>query len=111
MKARAFTGGVSFDCAVQSELGKPDAYAYVRPDRSFAIVLAAFFWNAPDLGFDSKPGVIVHELTHFLLVGATRDLAYGTIAAKALATLNPAGARRNADNYEYFAEVTAFGLR
>ena len=95
-----YTNGVNFRCAV---------YAYVRPDKSFAIVLGAFFFTAPDTGFDSKVGVIVHELSHFTLVGATKDTVYGREKAKALAIQNPSVAQHTADNYEYFVEGVAFG--
>lgn len=87
-----------------------DVFAYVRPDQSFAIVLGAFFFRAPPSGYDSRPGVVVHEMTHFALAGATKDHAYGLEKAQQLAATDPAQAQRNADNYEYFVEATAYGL-
>ncbi|NOT40995.1 MAG: hypothetical protein HOP13_10925 [Alphaproteobacteria bacterium] len=107
-KARAFGGGVTFFCSVRTDALLGDYYAYVLPDKSFAIVLGAFFWSAPDAGYSSKPGVIVHEMSHFYLVGATQDpKIYGTAEARALAISNSGEARRNAENFEYFVEAIA----
>jgi len=111
VNAKAFLPGISYLCAVQSSLTKKDAYARVLPTNSFAVVLAAFFWDAPVSGFDSQPGVFVHEMTHFLLVGATQDYAYGRDDAKALAVSDPGKAQMNADNYEYFAEATSAHIK
>lgn len=108
--SRVLSDGVVFLCSVNTNIKRGDVYAYVRPDKSFAVVLGAFFFSAPDTGFNSKLGVLVHELTHFALIGATRDAVYGTVRSKALASSNPVAARNNADNYEYFVEATAFGL-
>jgi peptidyl-Lys metalloendopeptidase len=107
-KARAFGGGVTFFCSVRSDAQLGDYYAYVLPDNSFAIVLGAFFWTAPDKGFSSKPGVIIHEMSHFYLVGASKDpKIYGTVEARNLAISNPSEARKSAENFEYFVEAVA----
>jgi hypothetical protein len=109
-KMAAFADGVSFRCAVRTDVRIGDVYAYVRPDKSFAIVLGAFFFKAPETGFNSKVGVLAHELSHFALAGATKDTVYGVAAAKELAAKNPTGAQRNAENYEYFIESVVFRL-
>lgn len=106
----AYAKGVTFRCAVRTDMRRGDVYAYVRPDKSFAIVLADFFFRAPETGFDSKLGVLAHELSHFVLVGETKDSLYGAASAKALAARDPDAAQRNADNYEYFIEAVVFGL-
>jgi peptidyl-Lys metalloendopeptidase len=110
VKARVFADGISFLCAVNTNVALGDIYARVKPGKPFTVVLASFFFSAPDAGFDSKMGVIVHEFTHFILVGATKDKAYGTDEARTLALANPALAQSNADNYEYFVESVVFGL-
>jgi peptidyl-Lys metalloendopeptidase len=110
VSSRAFNDGISFRCAVNTNVGIGDVYAYVYPDKSFAIVLGAFFFKASDTGYNSRPGVLVHEMTHFTLAGATKDAVYGVEGAKQLAAQNPAAAQRTADNYEYFVESIAFGL-
>jgi peptidyl-Lys metalloendopeptidase len=111
VKARAYADGVTFLCSVSTSAALGDVYAYVRPDNSFAIVLGAlYFFQAPDRGFNSKRGVIIHEMTHFVLAGATKDFVYGVDGAKTLASSSPPKARANADNYEYFVEATIFNL-
>lgn len=82
------------------------AFAYVFADRPYDIYLGRAFWSAPRTGTDSKAGTIIHELSHFNILGGTRDLAYGQSAARALAINNPGGAIRNADSHEYFSENT-----
>lgn len=93
--------------AVQFDCGCTDSYfAYVYPNQPYKIYLCSSFWSAPNTGTDSKAGTIVHETSHFTVVAATDDIAYGQTAAKNLATSNPAQAIKNADSHEYFAENT-----
>jgi peptidyl-Lys metalloendopeptidase len=94
---------LSFDCGCTDS-----AYAYVYPTQPYKIYLCSAFWSAPTSGTDSKAGTIIHELSHFNVVAATDDRAYGQTAAKSLARSNPAGAVDNADSHEYFAENTPF---
>ncbi|NQD35576.1 peptidase M35 [Permianibacter sp. IMCC34836] len=90
-----------FDCGCTDS-----AYAYVYPTQPYKVYLCSAFWSAPLSGTDSKGGTIVHELSHFNVVAATDDRAYGQSAAKSLAISNPTGALDNADSHEYFAENT-----
>lgn len=93
--------------AVQFDCGCTDSYfAYVYPNQPYKIYLCNSFWSAPNTGTDSKAGTIVHETSHFTVVAATDDIAYGQTAAKNLATSNPSQAIKNADSHEYFAENT-----
>jgi peptidyl-Lys metalloendopeptidase len=108
--ALALAANPSFLCDNSTYVTLGDVYAHVLPTDPFVIKLGAFFWPAPDTGFDSKPGTLIHEMTHFSSVGATADLAGDTSSSKALAQSDPAGARRNANNYEYFVESVTFGL-
>lgn len=87
----------------------PSAYAYVYPAQPYRIYVCGAFWPAPNTGTDSKAGTLIHELTHFTVVGGTSDHAYGHSAAKALANSDPARAVMNADNHEYFAETGGTG--
>ncbi|XP_064169880.1 uncharacterized protein LOC135242655 [Anguilla rostrata] len=50
-------------------------FAYVDPDNdAFTVYLCKKFWGAPDhLCFDSKPGTLIHEVSHLL---GTKDLMY-----------------------------------
>lgn len=81
------------------------AYAYVYTNRPYEIHLCNAFWNAPNLGIDSKAGTLVHEMSHFTVVAGTSDYAYGTSACQRLASTNPKKAINNADSHEYFAET------
>jgi len=83
-----------------------NVYAFVYPsDTQHNVYFCDAFWRAPNAGgHDTKAGTVIHELSHFSRIGATQDYAYGTGAARNLATSNPARAVANADNYEYFSE-------
>lgn len=79
-------------------------YAYVYPSQPYKIYVCGAFWNAPNTGTDSKAGTLVHESSHFTVLGGTQDYAYGQSAAKSLAISSPSKAIFNADSHEYFAE-------
>ena len=67
------------------------------------IFLCKSYENAQTLsGFDSKLGILTHELSHAL--SHTDDKTYGQSACKKLAKKAPRLAVKNADNYEYFVE-------
>ncbi len=61
------------------------------------------FFNAANDGFDSRPGTVVHEMSH--LAANTVDIVYGPSGARRLAAKQPVDASRNADNIEYFIET------
>jgi len=99
------SAGYRVDCAGSS--CSPNTYAYVYPtDTTFTVYVCGAFWsaNVNTCNWDSKPGTIIHELSHFNAVAGTSDIAYGTSACQQLAANNPAQAIRNADNHEYLAE-------
>lgn len=83
-------------------------YAYVYPNQPYKIYVCGAFWSAPATGTDSKAGTLVHETSHFTVLGGTADNAYGQTAAKSLAKSSPAKAIMNADSHEYFAENNPF---
>jgi len=87
--------------------GSSSVYAYVMVyDSSFTVHLCGAFWSAPSTpAFDSKPGTIIHELSHFQVIGQTQDHTYGSGSAEDLARTSPAKAIYNADNVEYFSET------
>jgi peptidyl-Lys metalloendopeptidase len=95
------TKSVVVDCSC-----KQSYYAYVYPTQPYKIYVCNAFWSAPMTGTDSKGGTLVHEMSHFNVVAATDDHAYGQTAAKNLAVSSPTKALDNADNHEYFAENT-----
>lgn len=91
----------TFDCTCTDS-----AYAYVYPNQPYKIYLCNAFWSAPNTGTDSRAGTIVHEVSHFTVMGGTDDWAYGQGPAHSLALSNPSRAVDNADSHEYFAENT-----
>ena len=93
---------ITLDCKCK----KANVYAYVYANQPYKIYLCGAFWSAPMTGTDSKAGTLIHEMSHFSVVAATDDWAYGQNAAKALAISDPAKALDNADSHEYFAENT-----
>lgn len=82
------------------------AFAYVYPSQPYDVYLGQAFWSAPQTGTDSKAGTIIHELSHFNVLGGTDDHVYGQSGARSLARTNPGRAVQNADSHEYFAENT-----
>jgi len=97
--------GYRADC---SRSGCPaNTYAYVYPtDTTYTVHLCSSFFTTTtaSCSWDCTGGVMIHELSHFNSVGATKDYAYGTTACQNLASSNPSQAIANADNYEYFNE-------
>jgi len=97
--------GYRVDCAGSS--CSASTYAYVYPsDSTYTVYVCGAFWNAPTntCSYDSKPGTIVHEISHFSPVAGTQDITYGTTNCQNLAKSNPANAVRNADSHEYLTE-------
>ena len=92
---------ISYQC--QPALCSSDSVlAYVQPFLSDTINLCPLFFDAR-LDDTYKAGTIVHELSHFLRIAGTEDLAYGPTAAATLAQSSNTDALQNADNYNYFA--------
>jgi peptidyl-Lys metalloendopeptidase len=95
------TKPITVDCGCKKKY-----YAYVYPNQPYEIYVCAVFWKAPLSGTDSKGGTLVHEMSHFNVVAATDDWAYGQTNCKSLALSDPQKALNNADSHEYFAENT-----
>jgi len=77
-----------------------NVYAYVYPtDRTFTVYLCNLFFTIPNERIET----IIHEMSHFVTLGATQDYAYGRTPCKNLAKSNPNQASHNADNVCYFA--------
>jgi RHS repeat-associated protein len=87
---------------------------------SLNITLGPKYWERAMTGYRSRPGIIIHELSHNVHYTnyddhtdtdpATSEV-YGLRAAMDLARNDPEHAIRNADNYEFFAESYWFGMR
>ncbi|UPY36935.1 M35 family metallo-endopeptidase [Sediminicoccus sp. KRV36] len=88
-------------CGTAASCGNRPIYAIANLVRR-TVNLCPMFFNARNEGADSRPGILVHEMSH--LAAGTADMAYGPTAAMALARKEPDRAALNADNYEYFVE-------
>ncbi|CAH3149455.1 unnamed protein product [Pocillopora meandrina] len=76
------------------------AYTYLGSQEIF---LCKAFNEAETLvGFDTKAGIVIHELSHAL--SYRDDVTYGTDSCKKLAKRKAKKALKNADNYEYYVE-------
>lgn len=102
MASALATATVSFDCSTCTD----SAYAYVYANQPYKIYICGSFWSAPNTGTDSRAGTLIHELSHFTVLGGTEDYAYGQSLARSIAITIPSRAVMNADNHEYFAENT-----
>jgi len=103
--ASRISSGYRVDCNGSS--CSANTYAYVYPnDANFVVYVCGAFWNAPasTCSYDSRPGTIIHEISHFTAVAGTSDIQYGTTGCQNLAKSNPSQAIRNADSHEYLAE-------
>jgi len=92
-----------FDCACNDA----GVYAYVYPfDPTFTIHLCPAFWTASANShtYNSRPGTLTHETSHFRAVAGTDDIQYGVLPCQRLATNSPQDAIKNADSYEFFQE-------
>lgn len=76
-------------------------YAYTYKNAR-TIWLCNAFWDAPDLGANSKAGTMVHEHSH--VSASTVDNEYSEADCRALAKKSPGRAIRNADSHEFYAK-------
>lgn len=81
-------------------------FAFVYSGSPYEVFLCPAFWGAEVTGTDSRAGTIIHELSHFTILGGTDDHQYGQSSAKQLGATDPNKAINNADSHEYFAENT-----
>ena len=100
-----FSGVVMYDIT-GGDLDASNLYGYVY-EGSETIYLGGKFWTAPDRGFDSKFGTLIHELTH--LYGGSEDfschwLNSRTDCSRHIARNHFDIAIRSANNYEHFIE-------
>lgn len=79
---------------------KTESYGMTKKSKytKAIIELRGEYANAGNTGKDSRPGVLIHELSHSF--GGTNDHAY----EEDIFTLSEYKAQRNADTYEYAAE-------
>ena len=93
---------------INCECDNESAYAYVYPsDKSHTIYLCPPFWEHASLNpyhWNSQPGTITHEMSHFADISDTLDITYGPLRCYNLAEDDPSEAIINADSYQCFQE-------
>jgi peptidyl-Lys metalloendopeptidase len=99
------------DCSVST-------YANVWPDSPYVVNLCPAFFRMPSMigvvrassAFDSgtREGTIIHEVSHFEVVGGTDDNCYGRDVCSEMARSDIAASIDNADSYQYYAEDITF---
>lgn len=63
-----------------------------------------FAGTTPDTGVDSRPGIVIHEMSHFDNVADTIDECSSSAKCETLAGSLPDHAIVSAGNYEYYVE-------
>ena len=104
-KINNFLSGRNF--GIDCSCNQPGTYAFVYPsDPTSTIHLCPVFWQATADPYDwnSQPGTLTHEGSHFNAVCGTDDIQYGVTGCLALAQSDPNSAVKNADSHEYFQE-------
>ncbi len=82
---------------------KMDSYAWTYPFFSKQITLGNKFFDAIMTdGYDTKEGIILHEVTHQFSLFGTIDITYDFSECKELSNF---WKRNNANNWEYFYET------
>jgi hypothetical protein len=94
-----YTAPILFDCSCTK-----DILAEVYPDDAYRIYICNDFWTHPAIGYFSQAGTIIHELSHFHVVGDTDDDGYYGMDVSTLTCSDPDLAVRIADAYSLFAE-------
>ncbi|NVJ61955.1 MAG: hypothetical protein HWE27_16305 [Gammaproteobacteria bacterium] len=109
----------SFQCTVTSEYENymdGVVIGYIYPDNDhFFIYLTTEFFELEEEGFQSKLGVLIHEMSHFHITQSAnyflkQDEVYELHEALSLARNDPDNAISSASNIQYFFEALYFEL-
>ena len=95
------TQAITFECRADCD---PVLISSMTPDIEYEMNLCNGFWELVSSGTNSRPGTIIHEMSHFHVIADTDDMVYGKPNCMNLAANSPEKAINNADNYKYFAE-------
>lgn len=106
----AIHGTERYDCTGTDEAScvRQKAIAFVdNTDTFHTIYLCPPFWKFGDTTpnyneYTAKPGILIHEMSHFSDVASTRDEKCSFYRCQELSTTKPDVATLNAYNYEYF---------
>ena len=110
------TGGVTYRCSNQSTKKNHNLFASILPSGKVGMLLAPSFWKSADGGFDSKAGVMIHEISHLSIAGGANTVPpneeeiYGKDLVLKLAKSLPSKAQDNAESIQLFVEAFYYGL-
>lgn len=99
MWVNLMTMNMAFDCDCYTP-----HYAKVNSENPFVIYICPLFWNPRSGKFNTHGGVIIHELSHFEVIGSTDDNAVGVTNSLEIALHDGRRAMNNADTYEFYLE-------
>ena len=115
------SGAVEITCLRAGARCEDGIFAFVYDDRPHEVYLCPGFFRLPSMaglrpqaaaGINgTREGTLIHEISHFRTVGATRDHCYTRPDCTEMAQAAPARARRNADSYQYFSEDVSLARR
>lgn len=114
LKTHIRTSKITYFCAQNGEQNcDAGTYANVWPNDPTTIYICQNYFNLPMLSdsdfqevFDSgtQAGTIIHEMSHYAVVGGTDDNCYNRGVCTDYARRLPHRAVQNADSYQYFTE-------
>lgn len=114
LKNHIRTSKITYFCAQTGEQNcDPGTYANVFPSDPSTIYLCPAYFELPTLSesdflevFESgtQAGTIIHEMSHYNVVGGTDDNCYNRGVCTDYARRLPNRAVQNADSYQYFSE-------
>lgn len=114
------TGAVTTVCEPEREGDcDPGIYAYIQPNAPYLVHICPPFFELPNMAGlrpgqgasnnGTREGTVIHELSHFRIVGATDDNCYSRDYCAEMALRDAYAVVRNADSYQYYTEdITHF---
>lgn len=114
------TGAVTTVCEPEREGDcAPSIYAYIEPNTPYLVHICPSFFGLPNMAGlhpgqgasnnGTREGTVIHELSHFRIVGATDDNCYSRDYCAEMALRDAYAVVRNADSYQYYTEdITHF---
>lgn len=84
-------------------------YARATTNKDYEILICQDFWKAPEDGWDSRAGTLIHELSHFDDIRQTHDFIKDRYEclSEAKTKIGQRKIIQNANSYEYLAEDIA----
>ncbi|MFT5261272.1 MAG: peptidyl-Lys metalloendopeptidase [Saprospiraceae bacterium] len=98
------TQNIQYICDCDQYFEQIGVYAFVYSNDEYNVHICQNTFSLGVTGSDTRAGTIIHELSHFTVLGGTDDHGYGYNTALSLAISNPSNAVDNAENYLFFAE-------